>query len=69
MPYRKNVGTIESWGRIAFGVGLAVFGVWRHGTALAGWLAAGGGTMVALTGAFGWCPACALVDRKEPSAP
>ena len=64
MLYRKNIYAWEQMTRIILSLAVVVYaliympaGVLSYGIAIA---AAG----FALTGVFGWCPACALVGRK-----
>jgi hypothetical protein len=61
--YRKNVFAWEQAVRIVAGIamiggGLAFVPGWP------GYLAAAAGAYTALTGVFGYCPACAMVGRK-----
>jgi len=54
----------EQIARVASGIALAVFVLLQMP---AGWIAytlAACGLAFALTGAFGWCPACATVGRR-----
>lgn len=63
MFYRKNVWAWEQLARLVAGAALIGGGL----VYLAGWLgyaAAGVGLYIALTGVFGYCPACAMVGRK-----
>ena len=61
--YRKNVPTFERWLRIttamvAVGISLRVLPApWS-------WVGAVSAIGIALTGFFGYCPACAIVGRK-----
>ena len=64
MLYRKNVGTKEAWARALAGGLLAVYGLVQYGLTPPGLLLAASGAFTALTGVFGFCPACALVGRK-----
>lgn len=69
MLYRKNVGTVERWARLAAGASMVAWGlVFADGTG-AGWLAAAGGLGLGLTGFIGWCPACAMAGRKPVEGP
>jgi len=64
MLYRKNLYSWEQIARVASGIALAVFVLLQMP---AGWIAytlAACGLAFALTGAFGWCPACATVGRR-----
>ena len=63
MWYRKNVGAKEGVVRLLAG-GLAA----ASALVLLGWTPLGlglaaGGVSLALTGVFGYCPACAVVGR------
>jgi hypothetical protein len=63
MFYRKNVWAWEQIVRLATGVMMIGGGL----IFLAGWLAyavAAMGLYLALTGVFGYCPACAMIGRK-----
>jgi hypothetical protein len=64
MLYRKNLGSIESRARLLAGVALAGFALYRWGASPLGLALAASGAFTTLTGAIGWCPACALVGRK-----
>jgi len=64
MLYRKNVGTKEAWARALAGALLAGYGLVQYGLAPPGLVLAASGAFTALTGVFGFCPACALVGRK-----
>jgi hypothetical protein len=63
MLYRKNVYAWEQVLRLIAGVAMIAGGfAWQ-----AGWpayLLAGAGLYAALTGVFGYCPACAMIGRK-----
>jgi len=66
MLYRKNVGSKEGVVRVLLG-GLIVAGsLALVGTTPLGWTLAASGVFTALTGLFGYCPACAMVGRKLP---
>lgn len=64
MLYRKNIRGWEQWSRLALGGGAAVWGLFFSADPLLGYAAAAGGAVFAATGAFGWCPACAMVGRR-----
>ncbi|WP_035641906.1 DUF2892 domain-containing protein [Bradyrhizobium sp. ORS 375] len=56
---RKNIGRSHQGVRIVLGLGVAAVGL----TVLSGpgaWLLAAAGLVFALTGAVGYCPACAI---------
>lgn len=62
MFYRKNLFAWEQVGRLIVGAGVVAAGLYF----LPGWsgyLTAAGGLALALTGVFGYCPACAMVGR------
>lgn len=63
MFYVKNVPTGERIVRGVAGVAGAGLGVALLG-GTAGWLVAAGALGFAVTGLFGFCPACAMVGRK-----
>jgi hypothetical protein len=65
MIYRKNVFNWEQGVRIALGVGLAGYPFFAAAEPAWPWIA--GGAMLALTGLFGFCPACYAVGRKTPN--
>lgn len=58
--YRKNIGGAQQVTRIVLGVGAALLAPALL-TGVAAWVMAAGGTMFALTGLIGYCPACAVV--------
>ena len=63
MLYRKNLFAWEQMLRIIAGVAMIGGGL----IYLPGWpgyLVAASGGLLAVTGVFGWCPACAMVGRK-----
>ena len=64
MFYRKNVGSKEGIARIALGAAIAGVSLFHFGAAQTGWGLAAGGACLALTGVFGFCPACALLGRR-----
>ena len=64
MLYRKNITRPESLLRIAGGLALIAAGLWWQGASPLGPALAAGGISSLLSGAFGYCPACALVGRK-----
>lgn len=63
MIYVKNLPLWERLLRIGFGVAAAVYAVFIMGGAL-GLVVAVCGLGAALTGIFGFCPACALAGRR-----
>jgi hypothetical protein len=64
MLYRKNITRPESLLRVVGGVALIAVGVWWQGMSPLGLVLAGLGIGSILSGAFGYCPACAMVGRK-----
>lgn len=63
MLYRKNINSWEQGLRVIAGLAMAAYGVLGMG-GVWGYGLAAGGLALALTGIFGWCPACAMVRRK-----
>ena len=65
MFYRKNVGMVERVARVlAGGVMLAcAFTAFAHSPLK--WVLAASGAMTLLTGFVGFCPACAMVGRRN----
>lgn len=63
MFYRKNVFAWEQIVRLAAGVALIGGGL-LYLAGWAGYAVTGVGLYVALTGVFGYCPACAMIGRK-----
>ncbi|WP_437558112.1 YgaP family membrane protein [Acidithiobacillus sulfuriphilus] len=63
MIYVKNLPLWERLLRIGFGVAVVVYAAFNMGGAL-GWVVAVCGLGAALTGIFGFCPACALAGRR-----
>lgn len=70
MFYRKNVGSKESIARIALGAAVVGAALFQLGSTPLGLGLAASGVCLALTGVFGFCPACALLGRKlkEPGS-
>jgi hypothetical protein len=64
MLYRKNMTRPESLLRIVGGIALAAVALWWQGASPLGLLLVASGVGTAISGAFGYCPACALVGRK-----
>lgn len=63
MLYVKNLPLWEQLLRIGAGVALAAYALMSMGGTL-GWVIAASGVGIALTGIFGFCPACALAGRR-----
>jgi hypothetical protein len=66
MLYRKNVGSEEGWGRVLLGALIVAGSLTQLGTTPLGLALVASGVFTALTGLFGYCPACAMVGRKLP---
>jgi len=69
MLYRKNVGSKEGWGRVLLGALIVAGALMQLGTTPLGLALAASGVFTALTGLFGYCPACAMVGRKPLDGP
>jgi len=64
MIYRKNIYQWEQALRLLAGAAMLAYGVWAiPGTTWSYGLIAVG-LVTAATGAFGYCPACAMVGRR-----
>lgn len=63
MLYVKNLPMWERSLRIGLGTAAAAYAVLNIGGVL-GWAIVAGGVGAALTGIFGFCPACALAGRR-----
>ena len=63
MLYVKNLPLWERSLRIGAGIVLAAYALLSMGGVI-GWIVLAGGIGLALTGIFGFCPACALVGRR-----
>jgi Protein of unknown function (DUF2892) len=64
MLYRKNLGAGEGWLRILAGGLIVACCLTQIGFTPLGLGLAASGVFTALTGVFGYCPACALAGRK-----
>jgi hypothetical protein len=64
MLYVKNVPGWERVVRLGMGAGLLGAAVIYFGASPTGWSVGGLGAMAAMSGLFGFCPACAMVGRK-----
>ena len=63
MFYRKNLYAFEQIARLVGGAAIAIGGlIFLAGWP--GWALAATGAFLAVTGVFGFCPACAMVGRK-----
>lgn len=69
MFYRRNVGSKEGWARVLGGTSIAACSLAQIGTTPLGLVLAASGALTALTGLFGYCPACALAGRKPMDGP
>ena len=67
--YRKNVSTKESVARVVGGALIVACSLTQIGTTPLGWALAASGVVTALTGLFGYCPACAIAGRKPLDGP
>jgi len=68
MFYRKNLPGWERAMRVIAGVVMIAWGLIGFPGMPLGYLIAGSGMVAILTGFFGFCPMCAVVGRKLPSA-
>lgn len=68
MLYKKNVGMVERWLRVIAGGAMIVGGFMLFGGAHWAWILAASGVFTIATGAVGFCPACAMVGRREVGA-
>ena len=64
MLYRKNVHAWEQVARFILGGAMIAMAALLLWDSIGGWLLAGAGLLTALTGVFGFCPACAMVGRR-----
>jgi uncharacterized membrane protein YhaH (DUF805 family) len=64
MLYMKNVPAWERIARVMMGAVLLAAALFYVGLTTAGWALGAAGAMAALTGLFGFCPACAMVGRR-----
>ena len=69
MLYRKNVGPLERGARLLAGAVIVAVSLTQLGFTPLGLVLAASGVCTALTGLFGFCPACALVGRKPVEGP
>ena len=68
MIYRKNVPGWERALRVILGAALIGYGLVGLPAGLLGYLIAASGVTAILTGFVGFCPMCAMVGRRLPSA-
>jgi len=64
MFYRKNVFAWEQVVRLIAGAGMIGYGLLGLPGNWVGYSIAAAGLYTALTGIFGYCPACAMIGRK-----
>ena len=69
MLYAKNLPVWERITRVVAGILMVLAGLFGPGLAATpiGFIIVAGGGMAALTGFFGFCPACAMVGRRLPN--
>jgi hypothetical protein len=65
--YPKNVGPFERTVRLLLSLAAAAFSLAWAKEPWMMWLGVGSAIMFALTGAFGFCPACYLAGRRKVS--
>jgi hypothetical protein len=63
MLYRKNVRPLERTARLLGGALIVACALALVGFTPLGWALAASGLVTALTGLFGFCPACAMAGR------
>jgi hypothetical protein len=68
MFYRKNLPGWERAIRVIAGILLIGWGLLAFPATPLGYVIAAGGATAILTSIFGFCPMCAMVGRKLPSA-
>jgi hypothetical protein len=64
MVYHKNIYAWEQIVRIILGIAISVISYMSQPAGWFGYFNIASGVIVALTGVFGYCPACGLVGRK-----
>ncbi|MCB8822825.1 YgaP family membrane protein [Microvirga rosea] len=64
MIYRKNLYSWEQVLRVIVGLAAAAGGIWMWPGSVVGYAVAACGVMFAVTGIFGFCPACAMIGRR-----
>ena len=69
MFYRKNVGSKESVARVLAGALIVACSLAQIGSTPLGLVLAASGVVTALSGLFGFCPACAMAGRKPLDGP
>ena len=68
MFYRKNLPAWERAMRVIAGIVLIAWGWLAFPATPLGYAVVAGGVTAIVTGFFGFCPMCAMVGRKLPSA-
>ena len=63
MFYVKNLPRWERWLRVGGGAAATLYALFSVGGIL-GWILMAGGTGIALSGVFGFCPMCAMAGRR-----
>lgn len=69
MCYRKNMDSKESVARVLMGALIVACSLAQIGATPLGLVLAASGVVTALTGLFGFCPACAMAGRKPSDGP
>ncbi len=69
MLYRKNIYHWEQWSRVVVGLAASVSGLFLAPSHLVAYGVAAAGIGLAVTGVVGWCPACAMIDRRLKDQP
>ena len=64
MLYRKNIYAWKQVLRIIAGLALAAYASFAVAGGLLSYALVATGLFLAVTGVFGWCPACATVGRR-----
>lgn len=64
---KKNVGGTQRVVRILAGGAMIPAGILMYHGMAAGYVLAGVGAMLLMTGMIGYCPACAMVGHKHAS--
>jgi hypothetical protein len=67
MIYKKNVGTLERFVRVIAGCSMIACGFVVFGRMPLAWVAAVAGALTVASGAIGFCPACAMLGRRQLS--
>jgi len=67
MFYRKNLPGWERAVRVLGGAAIIARGLLAYPGMPMGYVIAGAGVVLLMTGFFGFCPMCAMVGRRLPS--